>query len=61
MAGHPEGFHEGFANIYSDAAEAISAAGQGIKRMPLGNWNVDPQPVDMLDLAAWRHMEVTFE
>jgi predicted dehydrogenase len=25
VAGHPEGFHEGFANIYSDAAEAISA------------------------------------
>jgi predicted dehydrogenase len=25
VAGHPEGFHEGFANIYSDAAEAITA------------------------------------
>ena len=25
VAGHPEGFHEGFANIYSDAAEAICA------------------------------------
>jgi predicted dehydrogenase len=25
VAGHPEGFHEGFANIYSDVAEAISA------------------------------------
>jgi predicted dehydrogenase len=25
VAGHPEGFHEGFANIYSDAAEAIAA------------------------------------
>ena len=24
-AGHPEGFHEGFANLYSDAAEAIAA------------------------------------
>ncbi|NNF68929.1 MAG: Gfo/Idh/MocA family oxidoreductase, partial [Acidimicrobiia bacterium] len=25
VAGHPEGFHEGFATIYSDAAEAIAA------------------------------------
>ena len=25
VAGHPEGFHEGFANVYSDAAEAIAA------------------------------------
>ena len=25
VAGHPEGFHEGFANLYSDAAEAIAA------------------------------------
>ena len=25
VAGHPEGFHEAFANIYSDAAEAIAA------------------------------------
>ena len=25
VAGHPEGFHEAFANIYSDAAEAIVA------------------------------------
>ena len=25
VAGHPEGFHECFANIYSDAAEAIAA------------------------------------
>ena len=25
VAGHPEGFHEGFANLYSDAAEAITA------------------------------------
>jgi len=29
VAGHPEGFHEGFANIYSDAAEAISARRSG--------------------------------
>ena len=25
VAGHPEGFHEGFANIYTDVAEAIAA------------------------------------
>jgi len=25
VSGHPEGFHEGFANVYSDAAEAIAA------------------------------------
>ncbi|MCX6058861.1 MAG: Gfo/Idh/MocA family oxidoreductase [Chloroflexi bacterium] len=31
VAGHPEGFHEGFANIYSDAAEAISARRSGKK------------------------------
>ncbi len=29
VAGHPEGFPDGFANIYSDAAEAISAAQSG--------------------------------
>ncbi|MGI9528859.1 MAG: Gfo/Idh/MocA family protein [Acidimicrobiia bacterium] len=29
VAGHPEGFHEAFANIYSDAAEAIAARRSG--------------------------------
>jgi phosphonate transport system ATP-binding protein len=29
VAGHPEGFHEGFANLYSDAAEAIAARRTG--------------------------------
>jgi predicted dehydrogenase len=29
VAGHPEGFHEGFANLYSDAAEAIAARRSG--------------------------------
>ena len=28
-AGHPEGFHEAFANLYSDAAEAIAARRAG--------------------------------
>ena len=37
VAGHPEGFHEGFANLYSDAAEAIAARRVG-------------QPVDPLAL-----------
>ena len=35
VAGHPEGFHEGFANIYSDAAEAIAARRSGNKADPL--------------------------
>jgi predicted dehydrogenase len=35
VAGHPEGFHEGFANIYSDAAEAISSRRTGKKANPL--------------------------
>ena len=29
VAGHPEGFHEAFANLYSDAAEAIAARRTG--------------------------------
>ena len=35
VAGHPEGFHEGFANIYSDAAEAIAARRSGVDPDPL--------------------------
>ena len=35
VAGHPEGFHEGFANIYADAAEAIAARRSGKKADPL--------------------------
>jgi predicted dehydrogenase len=35
VAGHPEGFHEGFANIYSDAAEAIAARRSGKEPNPL--------------------------
>ncbi len=34
-SGHPEGFHEGFANIYSDAAEAIAARRSGSQPDPL--------------------------
>lgn len=35
VAGHPEGFHEGFANLYSDAAEAIAARRSGQTVDPL--------------------------
>lgn len=35
VAGHPEGFHEAFANIYSDAAEAIAARRAGREPDPL--------------------------
>lgn len=35
VAGHPEGFHEAFANIYSDAAEAIAARRTGLALDPL--------------------------
>jgi predicted dehydrogenase len=35
VAGHPEGFHEGFANVYSDAAEAIAARRTGQSADPL--------------------------
>jgi predicted dehydrogenase len=34
VAGHPEGFHEGFANVYSDAAEAIAARRAGVAPDP---------------------------
>jgi hypothetical protein len=35
VAGHPEGFHEAFANVYSDAAEAIAARRSGQVANPL--------------------------
>jgi len=35
VAGHPEGFHEGFANLYSDSAEAIAARRAGTPVDPL--------------------------
>lgn len=35
VAGHPEGFPDGFANIYSDAAEAIAARRAGKQPNPL--------------------------
>lgn len=36
--GHPEGFHEAFANIYRDAADAIVARRLGLKPDPLALW-----------------------
>jgi predicted dehydrogenase len=35
VKGHPEGFHEAFANIYSDAAEAIAGRRSGIAPDPM--------------------------
>jgi predicted dehydrogenase len=35
VAGHPEGFHEAFANLYSDAAQAIAARRAGVTAQPL--------------------------
>jgi predicted dehydrogenase len=35
VAGHPEGFHEGFANLYKDAGEAIAARRSGATPDPL--------------------------
>jgi len=35
VAGHPEGFLEGFANIYADAAEAVAARRSGQRADPL--------------------------
>lgn len=35
VAGHPEGFHEAFANLYADAAEAIAARRAGLAADPL--------------------------
>jgi len=35
VAGHPEGFHESFANLYSDAAEVIAARRSGHDADPL--------------------------
>jgi predicted dehydrogenase len=35
VAGHPEGFHEAFANLYADAAHAIAARRTGTTAPPL--------------------------
>ena len=38
VAGHPGGFHEGFANIYSDAGEAIADRRSGKNINPLAQY-----------------------
>jgi predicted dehydrogenase len=53
VAGHPEGFPECFANIYSDAAEAIAAAIAGTEPDPLAMWF--PNAAD--GLAGMRFLE----
>jgi predicted dehydrogenase len=35
VKGHPEGFHEAFANLYSDAAEAVAARRSGKAADPM--------------------------
>jgi predicted dehydrogenase len=35
VRGHPEGFHEGFANLYTDAADVIAARRAGVDPDPL--------------------------
>jgi predicted dehydrogenase len=35
VAGHPEGFHEAFANLYTDAADAVAARRSGTTPDPL--------------------------
>jgi hypothetical protein len=51
VAGHPEGFHEGFANIYADAAEAIAARRAGVEPDPLAL--VFPNAVDGVSGVAF--------
>jgi len=43
VAGHPEGFHEGFANVYSDAAEVIAARRAGVAPDPLAGEFTDAE------------------
>jgi hypothetical protein len=57
VAGHPEGFHEGFANIYSDAAEAIAARRAGVEPDPLAL--VFPNAVDGVRGVAFVEAAIT--
>ena len=69
VAGHPEGFHEGFANLYSDAAEAIAARIAGVEPDPLalhfpnaddgrrGVAFVDAAVTSSTDNGAWTAVE----
>lgn len=55
-AGHPGGFHEGFANIYADAAEAIAARRAGVAPDPLALYF--PNSFDGLQSARFAHCVV---
>jgi len=57
VAGHPEGFHEGFANIYADAAEAIAARRSGVEPDPLAL--VFPNAVDGVRGVAFVEAAIT--
>ena len=57
VAGHPEGFHEGFANIYSDAAEAIAARRAGRDPDPLAL--VFPNAIDGVRGVAFVEAAIT--
>lgn len=57
VAGHPEGFHEGFANIYADAAEAIAARRAGVGPDPLAL--VFPNAVDGVRGVAFVEAAIT--
>ena len=57
VAGHPEGFHEGFANIYADAAEAIAARRAGVGPDP--HALVFPNAVDGVRGVAFVEAAIT--
>ncbi len=57
VAGHPEGFHEGFANLYSDAAEAIAARRAGTVVDPLALYF--PNSLDGLMGVRFVHSVIT--
>jgi predicted dehydrogenase len=73
VAGHPEGFHEAFANVYSDAAEAIAARRSGRQPDPLALWFPNERDgaigVKFVDAAvasskangAWTDASLSFE
>ncbi len=73
VAGHPEGFHEAFANIYSDAAEVIAARRAGVEADPMAFWFPNHRDgaigVKFVEAAvassrangAWTRAELSFE
>ena len=57
VAGHPEGFLEGFANLYTDAAEAIVARRTGTQADPLATYF--PNSLDGLLGVRFVHNVIT--